>query len=52
MRTYELKTRCVGEPCQYHTLRLMLNGEVIRVHTSKDMGYLRGLIPACYVSTL
>jgi hypothetical protein len=48
-KTYEITTRCKGEPCQYHTLRLMQNGEVVRVHTSKDMGYLRQMIPAGYV---
>ena len=48
-KTYELKIRCVGEPCQFYTLRLFKNGNLGAVHTSKDLGYIKSKIPAGYV---
>ena len=48
-KTYELKIRCVGEPCQFYTLRLFKNGNLNAVHTSKSLTYIRGKIPAGYV---
>lgn len=49
MKTYEIKTRCVDEPCQYHTLRLTVDGVITYVHASAKMSYLLALIPAGYV---
>lgn len=48
MKTYEIKTRCHGEPCQYHTLRLFVDGVAGAVHTSKSMSYLMTKVPAGY----
>lgn len=41
MMTFEYKTRCKGEHCEYYTLRVFRNGEVAYVHTSKNMSYLK-----------
>ena len=42
-KTAERKTRMSGEPGQYYTLKLKIDGEVVNVHTSKDLSYIIGL---------
>jgi hypothetical protein len=42
-KTTERKIRMEGEPGQYYTLKLKIDGEVVNVHTSKDLSYIIGL---------
>ena len=39
-RTSEIQIRCKGTPAQYWTLKLMINGNVVTVHTSKTWSYI------------
>jgi hypothetical protein len=43
MKTSEIGHRNANTTGEYWTLKLFLNGELIRVHTSKSRGYIMSL---------
>ena len=47
-KTYEIKTRCQGEVSQYFTLKLMVDGILVGVHTGKKISYIMSKVPAGY----
>jgi hypothetical protein len=42
-KSYEMKHRIPNHPHEYWTLKLILNGEVVRVHTSENRRYIEQL---------
>jgi hypothetical protein len=39
-KSTEKTIRCQGTKAQYWTLKLILNGETVSIHTSKDYSYI------------
>jgi|TARA_R110000782_G_scaffold8524_3_gene27810 hypothetical protein len=43
IKTYEYKARLAGTKQEYHTLKLILDGKVVGIHTSKSSNYINRL---------
>jgi hypothetical protein len=42
-KTHEFKTRLAGTKHEYHALKLILDGKVVGIHTSKSLNHINRL---------